>query len=134
MESLHLLHLLEFLIGLADARGVRYHSLVQALECAVKMFLICLCITVEVVIYFGFHLWWHIDSILIDITGSGLFLVILIGDGFEAGESLDWLLVDVHVLNLRWEDSVEVLLLGDLLLVHLHLLLVFLNAVVDAMG
>lgn len=123
---------MEFLIGLADARGVWYDSLVQALQCAVEMFLICLCITLEVAIVYSLHLWWHIDSILIDIAGSGLFFVILIGDGFKAVKSLDWGLVDVLVLELWLQHDIKESLFGHFLLVHLHLLLLFLDTDVDA--
>lgn len=97
------------------------------------MLLVCLCITVEVAIILGFHLWWNINSILINITSSGLFFIKFISDSLEAAESLDWFLVNVLVLELWLQHNIKESLFSHFLLVHLHFLLLFLDTDMDTM-
>jgi hypothetical protein len=61
-------------------------------------------------------------------------LLVLRGDILEAAESSDTLSVYVHVVELWLLNRFELLLLGDLLLEHLHFLLVLLDAHVGAVS
>lgn len=55
-------------------------------------------------------------------------IIMLSSDLWEATEPLDRLAVDVHILDFRLNYGLPKLLFANFLLVHLHLLLVFLNA------
>lgn len=89
------------------------------------------------------------DFVKLMLVGSGIsieiatllvcliFKVVLIGlgsDSFEAAKSLELLSVDVHVVDLWLLDTLELLLLGHLLLEHFHLLLVLLDTHIDAVS
>ena len=80
----YLLKLLIFLIGLTNTRVVWNYSLIQLLQIRVKMFLVGLSITVEVVVFLCFHLRWYIDSIAVNISTCSLFFIVFIGNGGEA--------------------------------------------------
>lgn len=96
------------------------------------MLLVGLSVAVEVAVLVGLHVGWDKDSVLANVTSSRSLSVKLLSDGLKASEPLDWGLVDVLVLELWGQNHVNLPLLGDLLLVHLHLLLLLLDTDVDA--
>jgi hypothetical protein len=129
---LHGLKLLVFLISLADTRSIRDNSCVQALQGAVEVLLVGLSVAVEVALLVGLHVGWDKDPVLANVTSGGSLSVEALSDGLKASEPLDRGLVDVLVLELWGQNHVDLPLLGDLLLVHLHLLLLLLDTDVDA--
>jgi len=93
----------------------RSHSLRKLLQDEVKMLLIGPSIAGE--------LWVALVAV-----------VVLSGDVWEATESLYRLAVDVHILDFGLSYGLPKLLLANFLLVHLHLLLVFLDADKDTVN
>ena len=96
------------------------------------MLLICLSIAIEVALIESLNFWRDKESILIKVPRNCSLFVKLICDSLEAIESFDWLLVKVLVLEFWLQEDVLDLFLGHFLLVHLHLLLLLLDARVDA--
>ena len=59
----------------------------------------------EIAIVLILHNCWNVDSTFTDIACSCLLFVELVSNSFEAAESLDWLLVNVLVLELWLQEN-----------------------------
>ena len=112
------------LIILNDHWAVWNDALVDLLEDRIKVLLIWLSIAVEVVEWLLWLVLWFVS----------FWAVFFLGKIGEAVQSLHWLVVNVDVLNLWLSYCIAKSLFEHFLLIHLHLLLVFLNTYVHTMN
>ena len=106
----------------------------QLSQYLIKILFVGGCVTVEIAVILFFVVVLGVSGVELSIavleSTNILLFVELISDATKAAEAFDRRTVDIHILNFRLKNVLDLLPFCDLLLVHFLLLLVFLNTYV----